>query len=126
MSNVRNLGAGEALHSGMTDTQIVWLRRDLRLADNPALYHAAQQGPVVAVFVLDDEVAKTHTYGGASRWWLHHSLADLGRRIEERGSRLILRRFPQRWQDDPRQPPLRTLVAQRGKGARREDRPSAL
>ena len=76
----------------MTDTQIVWLRRDLRLADNPALYHAAQQGPVVAVFVLDDEVAKTHTYGGASRWWLHHSLADLGRRIEERGSRLILRR----------------------------------
>ncbi|MEO0418030.1 MAG: deoxyribodipyrimidine photo-lyase [Pseudomonadota bacterium] len=76
----------------MSDTQIVWLRRDLRMADNPALYHAASQGPVLAVFVLDDDVAKTHAYGGASRWWLHHSLADLGRRLAERGSKLILRK----------------------------------
>ncbi|MCL4671979.1 MAG: deoxyribodipyrimidine photo-lyase, partial [Sphingomonadaceae bacterium] len=58
----------------MTTPQIVWLRRDLRLADNPALYHAAQAGPVVAVYVLDDARAKRHAYGGASRWWLHHSL----------------------------------------------------
>ncbi|MDJ0643693.1 MAG: deoxyribodipyrimidine photo-lyase [Erythrobacter sp.] len=76
----------------MTDVQIVWLRRDLRLADNPALFEAAQLGPVVAVYVLDDASAKTHAYGGASRWWLHHSLSDLGKRLEERGSRLILRR----------------------------------
>ncbi|MEM6856412.1 MAG: deoxyribodipyrimidine photo-lyase [Pseudomonadota bacterium] len=76
----------------MSDTQIVWLRRDLRLADNPALFEASKRGPVVAVYVLDDALAKTHAYGGASRWWLHHSLEDLGRRLEERGSRLILRR----------------------------------
>ncbi|MEM9311046.1 MAG: deoxyribodipyrimidine photo-lyase [Pseudomonadota bacterium] len=76
----------------MSETHIVWLRRDLRLADNPALFEAAQRGPVVAVYVLDDTVARTHAYGGASRWWLRHSLADLARRLEERGSRLILRR----------------------------------
>ena len=76
----------------MSDTQIVWLRRDLRLADNPALFEASQKGPVVCVYVLDDAVAKTHAYGGASRWWLRHSLADLGRRLEKRGSRLILRK----------------------------------
>jgi len=64
----------------------------LRLADNPALFEAAKKGPVVAVYVLDDAVAKTHAYGGASRWWLHHSLADLGRSLEEHGSRLILRK----------------------------------
>lgn len=76
----------------MSDTQLVWLRRDLRLADNPALYEASNCGPVVVVYVLDDAVAKTHAYGGASRWWLHHSLSDLARRIDARGSRLILRK----------------------------------
>ncbi len=60
----------------MTKPQIVWLRRDLRLADQPALYAAAQAGPVIPVYVLDDDAAGHHAYGGASRWWLHHSLED--------------------------------------------------
>jgi deoxyribodipyrimidine photo-lyase len=71
---------------------IVWLRRDLRMADNPALYHAAQAGPVVAVFVLDDGRAGSHAYGGASRWWLHHSLASLGKSFGKRNARIVLRR----------------------------------
>ncbi len=76
----------------MSSPQIIWLRRDLRIADNPALYHAAEAGPVVAVYVLDDARAKGHAYGGASRWWLHHSLASLAKSLEAKGSRLILRR----------------------------------
>ncbi|MGY6636392.1 MAG: cryptochrome/photolyase family protein [Erythrobacter sp.] len=76
----------------MTMPQILWLRRDLRVADNPALYHAAKAGPVVAVYVLDDKAAKHHAYGGASRWWLHHSLESLAKSLADRGSRLILRR----------------------------------
>ena len=76
----------------MTNPQIAWLRRDLRLTDNPALYHAAKAGPVIAVYVLDDARAKGHAYGDASRWWLHHSLKGLGRALAERGGRLILRR----------------------------------
>lgn len=76
----------------MSVSQIVWLRRDLRLADNPALYHGAKAGPVVCVYVLDDKAPKHHAYGGASRWWLHHSLASLARSLEAKGSRLILRR----------------------------------
>ncbi|MGY6552011.1 MAG: cryptochrome/photolyase family protein [Erythrobacter sp.] len=76
----------------MTKPQIVWLRRDLRLGDNPALYHAAKAGPVIACYVLDDATPRHHAYGGASRWWLHHSLANLAQRLEQRGSRLILRR----------------------------------
>ncbi|ALE16627.1 Deoxyribodipyrimidine photolyase [Altererythrobacter epoxidivorans] len=76
----------------MASPQIVWLRRDLRMADNPALYHAAQQGPVVAVYVLDDEAAGDHAYGGASRWWLHHSLESLSKSFGARNSRIILRR----------------------------------
>lgn len=76
----------------MTKPQILWLRRDLRLADNPALYHAAKAGPVLCVYVLDDDAPKHHAYGGASRWWLHHSLASLAQSLEARGSKLILRR----------------------------------
>ncbi|HZF46269.1 MAG TPA: deoxyribodipyrimidine photo-lyase, partial [Sphingomonadaceae bacterium] len=76
----------------MNAPQIVWLRRDLRLADQPAFHAAAAAGPVIPVYVLDDETPKHRKMGGASRWWLHHSLASLARDLEARGSRLILRR----------------------------------
>ncbi|MGB7374939.1 cryptochrome/photolyase family protein [Pontixanthobacter sp.] len=76
----------------MNTPQIVWLRRDLRLADQPAFYGAAQAGPVIPVFILDDEAAGDHAYGGASRWWLHHSLQDLSNTLGRRNSRIILRR----------------------------------
>ncbi|WP_114520105.1 deoxyribodipyrimidine photo-lyase [Altererythrobacter sp. ZODW24] len=76
----------------MTTPQIVWLRRDLRMKDQPALYAAAQAGPVVPVYVLDDEAPKHHKYGGASRWWLHHSLESLGRDLGKHNSKIILRR----------------------------------
>ncbi len=48
---------------------IVWLRRELRIADNPALAAAVESGrPVVVVYVLDDESAGPWRPGGASRW----------------------------------------------------------
>lgn len=72
---------------------IFWFRRDLRLDDNPALQDALAQGkPVIPVFILDDEDAGADRPGGASRWWLHHSLHALGLALEAKGSRLILRR----------------------------------
>jgi len=76
----------------MTNPQIVWLRRDLRMADNPALYEAAKLGPVIAVYVLDDDAPKHHRMGGASRWWLHHSLESLGNSFAKRHARIVLRR----------------------------------
>ncbi|MEP5938848.1 MAG: deoxyribodipyrimidine photo-lyase [Erythrobacter sp.] len=76
----------------MTKPHIVWLRRDLRMADNPALFSAAGQGPVIAVYVLDDDAPGAHAYGGASRWWLHHSLESLQASFAERDARIILRR----------------------------------
>jgi deoxyribodipyrimidine photo-lyase len=72
--------------------RIVWLRRDLRLADQPAFCSAAEQGPVIPVYVLDDVRSGKRKLGGASRWWLHGSLAALDRSLRELGSQLILRR----------------------------------
>lgn len=68
-------------------TTLWWLRHDLRLHDNPALAHAAARGRVIPVYILDEETPGVRPLGGASRWWLHHSLAALGARIP-----LVLRR----------------------------------
>ncbi|MDB5359853.1 MAG: deoxyribodipyrimidine photolyase [Rhodospirillales bacterium] len=71
---------------------IVWLRQDLRLADQPALAAAVATGhPVLPVYVLDDG-AHPLAPGGASRWWLHHSLTAFARDLKRRGGTLILRR----------------------------------
>ncbi|TLM85608.1 deoxyribodipyrimidine photo-lyase [Pseudarthrobacter sp. NamE2] len=76
-------------------TSLVWLRDDLRLDDNPALAEASGLGlPLTVVYVLDDESGGIRPLGGASRWWLHHSLAALSAALEARGSRLVLRRGP--------------------------------
>ena len=40
----------------MSNPVIFWFRRDLRLADNPALVAAAHAGTVVALFVVDPEL----------------------------------------------------------------------
>ena len=76
----------------MKSPVIVWFRRDLRLSDQAALAAAASAGPVIPVYVLDDETPRHRAMGGASRWWLHHSLASLDASLREKGSRLILRK----------------------------------
>ncbi|WP_426263332.1 cryptochrome/photolyase family protein [Sphingomonas sp. PWP1-2] len=76
----------------MTDPVLLWLRRDLRLADQPALLAAIEDGAVIPVYVLDDDTPKHYAMGGASRWWLHHSLESLDAALRAKGSRLILRR----------------------------------
>lgn len=74
---------------------IVWFRRDLRLADNPALLAAAQRGqPVVCLFVWAPEEEGDWAPGAASRWWLHQSLIQLDASLRQHGSQLTLRRGP--------------------------------
>ena len=76
----------------MPSPTIIWFRQDLRLSDQAALAAAAQAGPVIPLYILDDESPRQWVMGGASRWWLHHSLASLDERLRGKGSRLILRR----------------------------------
>jgi deoxyribodipyrimidine photo-lyase len=71
---------------------VVWFRQDLRIADNPALRHAAALGEVIPVYILDDITPpKKWRLGGASRWWLHHSLAALRKSL---GGLLVMRGDP--------------------------------
>ncbi|MFN5381672.1 MAG: cryptochrome/photolyase family protein [Alphaproteobacteria bacterium] len=69
------------------DNYIVWFRQDLRLSDNPALFHAAEKGNIVPLFILDTNDA----IGAASKWWLNKSLESLSQSLLKQGVHLILR-----------------------------------
>ena len=74
-------------------TAILWLRRDLRLDDNPALLRALESGrPLLPLYI--HAPAEEHPWepGGASRWWLHGSLAALDAALRTHGSRLRIER----------------------------------
>jgi deoxyribodipyrimidine photo-lyase len=69
---------------------LYWMRRDFRLADNPALHAAAGTGqPVIPVFVLD-EVVEQHL--AAPKWRLGLAAQTFASSLAAQGSRLILRR----------------------------------
>ncbi|WP_067781372.1 cryptochrome/photolyase family protein [Actinomyces vulturis] len=67
-----------------------WIRDDIRLLDNQALTEAAAHGSVVAVYCLE-EIDGVRPLGGASRWWLHHSLTALEESLAQHHGPLILR-----------------------------------
>ena len=73
---------------------IVWFRDDLRLCDQPALSAALQGGPVLCLYVFDEESPGIRPLGGASRWWLHHSLHALSVSLARIGGRLDILRGP--------------------------------
>lgn len=67
---------------------IVWLRHELRLSDNPGLYHAARgNNEVLPVYIWPDSSGTT---GAASKWWLHKSLSALSTSVKSRGGRLVI------------------------------------
>jgi deoxyribodipyrimidine photo-lyase len=68
----------------MKSTTLMWFRQDLRLRDNPALSFAAEQGCVLPVYILDEGCPEHSQPGGASRWWLHHSLHALNKSLENK------------------------------------------
>ncbi len=77
---------------------ILWLRRALRLADNPALAwacaRAADGGAVIPIYIDSPDEDGDWPAGAAGRWWLHHSLGALRDTLEAAGSRLVLRPGP--------------------------------
>jgi deoxyribodipyrimidine photo-lyase len=69
---------------------VLWFRRDLRLDDHPALLAAADEGPVTALFVLDDELRKP---SGAPRVaFMYRTLRALDEQLREHGGGLVVRR----------------------------------
>ena len=77
------------------NTAIVWFRRDLRLADNPALNFACNNyRTIIPIFIWAPEEEAPWSPGAASKWWLYHSLQKLQKDLANLGAPLILRRGP--------------------------------
>lgn len=71
---------------------LVWFRRDLRLADNPALQAALDAGhDVIPVYIHAPSEEGEWAPGAASNAWLHRSLAALDSDLRTRGSHLVIR-----------------------------------
>ena len=66
---------------------IVWLRDDFRLDDQPSI-HAAVNRPALFVHVHDDSGGGARPPGGAAKWRLAQSLTALESELSARGGRL--------------------------------------
>ncbi len=69
---------------------IWWIRRDLRLSDNPALQEALKIGPVIPVFILDPHLLERTP--ARRQQFLLNGLAELDTELQRRGSGLVIRR----------------------------------
>ncbi len=75
-----------------TQPTIVWFRLDLRLEDNPALDAALQKNvPIIPIYIFATQEEGDWPSGGASRWWLHHSLECLSNELKALDLKLIIR-----------------------------------
>lgn len=72
---------------------VCWFRRDLRVEDNPALYHAAATGqPVIPLFVVGEDLISRITSDGAAFDFQAECLHDLAGNIKKLGNGLVVRR----------------------------------
>ncbi len=69
-------------------TSIWWIRRDLRLTDNPALHSALEAGSVLPVFILDPAFDSS---SARRKNFLYEGLHALNKDLRERTSYLVLR-----------------------------------
>ncbi len=74
----------------MTVKTIWWIRRDMRLDDNPTLQRAVRADALLPVYVHSPDEDAPWRLGGAQRWWLARSLASLSRSLADAGSRLVI------------------------------------
>jgi len=71
---------------------VLWFRRDLRLADNPALQAILDAGLTPVPVYIHHEPDRDWPTGEASAWWLHHSLLALQQSLQQCGSELLVYR----------------------------------
>ena len=64
---------------------LVWLRTDLRLLDNPALFSAAESGHVTALFLLTPAQWEAHGIAAKKIAFILRSLDTISEQLAERG-----------------------------------------
>ena len=70
-------------------TQIVWFKRDLRLQDHPALWHAAQSGTVLALYIFEPDYWQLDDTSQRQWAFTREALIDLNKQLKRLGGELI-------------------------------------
>ena len=71
---------------------VVWLKRDLRVHDHEALLTAAEQGPVLALYVFEDELLQAPEGDRGHYGFVLETLRELDASLRRLGARLTVRR----------------------------------
>lgn len=71
--------------------QLVWFKRDLRVADHAPLVEAAKRGPCLCLYVYEPEVFATAEHDSSHLVFVNDSLADLRESLRRIGSELVVR-----------------------------------
>ncbi|XP_062607632.1 deoxyribodipyrimidine photo-lyase-like [Saccostrea cucullata] len=83
---------------------LYWLRRDLRLYDNPALCAAASMNsPVILAFLWsesEEDPDNVVAAGGATKLWLHHALKELNKSVADKYENEIIFRKTDSYQKE--------------------------
>lgn len=70
--------------------QLVWFRKDLRIYDNPALYHACRQGTVTAVYFVTPQQWQVHNLAPIQADFIEASLNSLSQSLAQLGINLLI------------------------------------
>jgi len=70
---------------------VFWFRRDLRLQDNTALYHALKLGePVLPIFIFDTDITNQLNEDDARVNFIYDTLIDIDKELKSYGSSLLI------------------------------------
>lgn len=72
-------------------SELVWFKRDLRIADHVPLTEALRRGPVLGLYLYEPEVMGAPDFSGRHLTFINESLGELRTAFTERGGRLIIR-----------------------------------
>jgi deoxyribodipyrimidine photo-lyase len=75
------------------EVTVFWYRRDLRLDDNVGLFNAlSSKYPVIPIFIFDDAILDKLPKNDARVGFIHESLSDINKKLQEVGSSLLVKK----------------------------------
>ncbi len=71
--------------------QLVWFKRDLRIADHAPLWHAARLGPCLCLYVYEPELIHSQEFDASHLSFINEALAELDDQLRKVGGQLTYR-----------------------------------
>ena len=78
------------MNTNKKSINIVWLKRDLRLQDNEAIYNATNSGiPTLLLYVFEKSLQKDNHYSNRHWNFIKQSIVDLNKQLEQSDTKVL-------------------------------------